>query len=247
MHTIIISLITTNNVGYGTEKESSDQEIEAVQSNIRILEDTLSDLAVSFMAELRGKGIPADSIIDWCSNVPRSMNREGVIDALENKELEDNKTLSSLFQFLSAQVWNFIDYHLLEFIISRLGSEGLQQRMKDYVSRLQEFSRSTSMSSFIQSWSGRFQKPEDYDEVTTIFNNDSQLCTIEFVDAWRCQLQEKLPLLPPLSKFCAMLYYNQILPQNLADTLKELIFEYELPPTSEFLHDVKEYLPPGKI
>ncbi len=182
-----------------------DSEIEAVQSNIRTLENTLSDLAVSLMAELREKGIPAESVIDWCSNAPRSMNREGVIDALGKKELKENKTLSSLFRFLGTQVWNFIDYHLLEFIISRLGSESLQQRMKDYVSRLQGFRRSTSMSSFIQSWSGRFQKPEDYDEVTATFNTD---CTIELVDQFRRQLQEKLLLLPPLSKFCAMLYYK---------------------------------------
>ncbi len=160
------------------------------------------------MAELRQKGIQAESVIDWCSNVPRSMNREGVIDALSNKELKEKKTLSSLFRFLGTQVWNFIDYHLLEFIISRLGSESLQQRMKDYVSRLQGFCRSTSMSSFIQSWLGRFQKPEDYDEVTATFDTDARSCTIEFVDQFRRQLQEKLLLLPPLSKFCAMLYYK---------------------------------------
>ncbi len=245
--------------------DSDSPEIEAVQSNIRTLEDTLSDLAVSFMAELRQKGIQAESVIDWCSNVPRSMNREGVIDALENKELEDNKTLSSLFRFLGTQVWNFIDYHLLEFIISRLGSESLQQRMKDYVSRLQEFRRSTSMSSFIQSWSGRFQKPEGYDEVTATFSNDAQSCTIEFVDQLRRQLQEKLLLLPPLSKFCAMLYYKHkigcfvvtwILPQNLADTLKKNILA-ELPQISDFLQEYfissiliqndKVYPPQGKL
>ncbi len=234
----------TNNAGYGTEKESSDQEIdEAVQGNIRILEDTLSDLAVLFMAELRQQGIPAEGVIDWCSNVPRSMNREGVINALGNKELEENKTLSSLFKFLGTQVWNFIDYHLLEFLISQKGSEGLQQRMKDYVSRIQEFCRSTSMFSFIQSWSGRFQKPKYYGET---FEIDAQSCTIEFVDAWRCQLQKELLLLPPLSKFCAMLYYNQILPQNLADTLKEITIGV-IPPISAFLYTVKEYPPPGKF
>ncbi len=78
--------------------------------------------------------------------------------------------------------------------------------MKDYVSRIQEFRRSTSMFSFIQSWSGRFQKPEDYVEVAATFDNDAQSCTIEFMDQFRRQLHEKLLLLPPLSKFCAMLY-----------------------------------------
>ncbi len=124
------------------------------------------------MAELRQNGIPVETVIDLCSNVTRSMNSEGVIDALEDKELEKNKTLSKLFRFLGTYVWNFIDYL---FIISQLGSEGLQQRMKEYDLRLKEFCRSTSMFTFMQSWPGRLQKPENYDEVITTFDRVVQL------------------------------------------------------------------------
>ena len=126
------------------------------------------------MAELRQNGIPVETVIDRCSNVPRYMNTKGVIDALEDKELE-NKTLSTLFRFLGTHVWNFIDYHLLQFIIFRLGSGGLQQCMKEYDLRLQEFRHSTSMFTFMQSWPGRLQKPENYDEVITTFDRVVQL------------------------------------------------------------------------
>ena len=48
--------------------------------------------------------------------------------------------------------WDFLNYGLLEHVISNFGSEDLKQQMQDYVDELSTFKQTTRLCDFIESW-----------------------------------------------------------------------------------------------
>lgn len=186
----------------------------------------------SLLDELRKKSIKATDIGDHIAILPLSLMQESyTTTSLVADELEDKRTLTGLLHFLNGCVWNFIDYHLLEYVIAEFGSEHLKQRMKQYVMDLERFESHTTVYEFIEHWPGRQLKPPNFDELTVKINKDPYSCTLKELNDFRQSLC--VEFWPRLSEYAQFIMYHYkhsegcfivtwILPSDLALELEKL-------------------------
>lgn len=119
--------------------------------------------------------------------------------------LETKDTLIGLFNFLNALVWNFIDYHLLEYVLETYGSKELKSLMAKYVCDLKVFKRYTTVSQLMECWPGQVEVPEGFNEASAKINSDPNYFTIAEVDKLRVVIFTEF--LPRLSKFTKFFIY----------------------------------------
>ena len=87
----------------------------------------------------------------------------GLKHHIEYEHIDDND-VTIFFETLD-DIWDFLDYDLLRFIIRRCGDEDLKAKMADYEGRMQTFIENTTVFDFINTWKPRFaddQIPEHF-------------------------------------------------------------------------------------
>ena len=146
-------------------------------------------------------------------------------------KIENEKTLRSLFH----SVWNFLDYHLLEYIIIEFGSDSLNKDMKQYVSDFENFQRNTTLYHFAQCWPGRQKRPPDSVEVVAKLDLDPMNSTLKVLDVLRKDIQSEF--FQPRLKYIKILLYQQstvgsfivtwIIPSQLANELISAVLQLE--------------------
>ena len=114
-------------------------------------------------------------------------------------DLQTKDTLTGLFSFLNACVWNFMDYHLMEHVLETYGSEELKSLMAEYVCDLKAFMSCMTVSQLMECWPGQVKVPEGFDEASAKIDIDPDRVTIAEMNLFR----EKLcgEFLPRLSKY----------------------------------------------
>ena len=164
-------------------------------------------MGILLLKELKQSGVEATDIVDHISVLPLPLIPECHMRTKESiDEIEKLKTLTSLFQFLNGEVWNFIDYHLLEYVISEFGSQRLKQCMQQYAIDLKEYKNHATVHEFIQFWPTR-QKPPNYDDITVKLDKDPKLYTMRELDEFRQSLSvEFWPRLSDYAKFVTYHY-----------------------------------------
>ena len=177
-----------------------------IDYQIVYLEDRFCTLSSSLYEELVEQNIKPKDVIKYMVSLPYNLKRE-LADSIKNNlsELRKTEEVDELHVFLDSQLWNFIDYYLLEHIINKLGSITLRSQMAEYVTELTEFMRKTTISNLIQFWPGRKDSPLQYTKVSVTVDLNPNECTLEQLNTMRKKLCEYF--LPPLSEF-AMLYYK---------------------------------------
>ena len=60
---------------------------------------------------------------------------EDFFSSVEQAQLKESKTTSDIFEILQ-NYWDFVNYHLLKFILEHSGNENLQRKMEAYVNAL---------------------------------------------------------------------------------------------------------------
>ncbi len=138
-----------------------------------------------------------------CS-LPLCLKREFGKPIERNAQIIINKKcMEELFTYLDMNLWNFIDYTLLEYIIMRYGSPAIQQEMKDYVSELFDFQKKTTIAELIENWPGRKHIPPTYCNASAKIDLNPKECTLYHLNKIRIELAEKF--LPTLSDFAMIL------------------------------------------
>ena len=80
--------------------------------------------------------------------------------------------------------WDFLNYGLLEHIISKFGSQGLKRQMQDYVMELSDFKRRTRLCDFIDSWPVLRESPPktELQVFVVSMKHDWDKCTLDDLD-----------------------------------------------------------------
>ena len=172
------------------------------------LSDRFQEIGLSLLEELQQKKVEVIAITNHISVLPAPLLQECHRSTEESfDKLEKCNTLAGLIRFLNAHVWNFIDYHLLEFIVSKFGSQHLKQRMKQYVIDLKEYNNNATVHEFMQFWPAR-PKPQNWGEITVKLDKDPKLYTMRELDKFRQSLSvEFWPRLSDYAKF-VMCHYS---------------------------------------
>ena len=103
------------------------------------------------------------------------------------RKVEPNDTLESLFATLK-EIWNILNYHLLEYLITICGTQKLKQRMIQYIYNLDEFKKITLVSNFMECW-GDYTDIPDYEEMKVRLKNIQM--TLADLDNFREEVKYK--------------------------------------------------------
>ena len=130
-----------------------------------------------------------------------------IVDTVSDK-LETKGTLSRLYNFLNSSVWNFIDYHLLEYIIKKFGNEDLKRRMAQYICDLLTFEKHTTITQLIEVWDKQDLVPKDCEDATATVKIDKDPTRVTISDLNTLRKKICGEFWPRLSEYASYVLHN---------------------------------------
>ena len=159
----------------------------SVEERIPLLEDKVQNLCGQIRSELEVKGITADDVLDKMTFLPIKLRKEyqdRVTKKIEEKSA-CSKSIRQLFRFLINPLTTFLDYKLLEYLISKFGSSQLKQDMADYVVNVNKFMRETTVADLMDHWDGIEDRNLNFRELQVRFGEDPTKCNLELLNKHR--------------------------------------------------------------
>ena len=139
--------------------------------------------------------IPLQRLKRCITLLPASTKDQHIAFIRENlSEIKESKCMEDIFLLLNLY-WDFLNYTLLEHIVSEFGNNDTKAAMAKYVCELVAFRRATKLSEFISHWPCTGKVPPDMSRLVIKMDRDWSNCTLEDVEQFRRTLTQKL-LLP---------------------------------------------------
>lgn len=156
-----------------------------VTTQIQEFEQRFEKLEFASLEELEEKQLDLKRFRHSLILLPAKIKKEHTTFLKENlPTISKAENIDEIFMQLNLY-WNFIDYSLLEHIISRFCSDGLKKEMAQYISDLEAFRKATTISQMIRSWPGRIDPPPHFSRVTCKLNRDASTYTLQELDQLR--------------------------------------------------------------
>ena len=229
----------------------------SVEDQVHYLDSTFRNLVNEAYQEVNGKMEPSDflSRVTCLPVSDRTQHRSFIKKNLTN--IPHSATFVNIWTILNLY-WDFLNYGLLEHVITNFGSEDLKQQMQDYVSELSTFKQTTRLCDFIESWPCRDDgPPEDrLKKVVVKMKHEWSQCTLRDVESFKKALVHKffLPefdmLLQKAERGCVCVTWltspsiATLLQQNLTNIETELFKKHGIDAVTIDGQDV--YLTPVK-
>ena len=207
--------------------------------------------------EVNGKVDPSDflSRVTCLPVSDRTQHRSFIKENLTN--IPPPVTFVNIWSILNLY-WDFLNYGLLQHVISNFGSEDLKQRMQEYVHELSTFKETTRLCDFIESWPCRDDGPPENQlkKVVIKMKHKWSHCTLQDVESFKKSLVHKffLPeidiLLQKAERGCVCVTWltshsiATLLQQNLANIEPEFFKKHGIDAVTIDGQDV--YLTPVK-
>ena len=198
-----------------------------------MLEEQFDDLHDRLVTELSEGGTSVEQILRALTKLPFSFRKQ-YEDAIQNMlpDLETRDIISNLFHRLNP-LFTFIDYKLLEHLVSKFGSSELKEDMASYVEKVQLFKKVTTISELIDYWPGLVVQDVDYSRLRAKFDADPRTYTLEKLDYFRrkffnhLRLSEFvsvsiLMLLEPANSFVAVWYVPTLVVTELVEAFSQI-------------------------
>ena len=163
---------------------------------IRIMEIKLGQLVDNVQDGLIEQNISLQRLKRCVTLLPASIKHQHVAFIRENmRTITHSESMEEIFGVLNLY-WDFLNYTLLEHIVTEFGTNDTKAAMAKYISELVAFRKTTKLSAFIAHWPCSGNVPPDMSKlVTKIKKKDWSNCTLEDVEQFKRTLTQKL-LLP---------------------------------------------------
>ena len=140
-------------------------------------------------SELEKWKFTVDELLDELTLLPIGLRRE-YQDAIKKEIVSYGdvcRTVRQLFHLIINQLTTFLDYKLLEHLISKFGGSQLQRDMADYVDEVSDFKKETTVAELMDHWNGIEDqtKSVNYEELELRFGEDPTMCTLQRLDKHR--------------------------------------------------------------
>ena len=157
---------------------------QLIKQQVKQLQDRFIHLAYCTYKALVDQGINVHDVHAWLTSLDVFQQREHqefIKDHLTNIDKETH--LSNLWARLGIY-WNFLNFDLLEHLVSGFGSEDLKQKMESYKHDLQAFRKATRICDFIDCWPERVEPPPEHElrEFVAKVGYEWVNCTLEDLD-----------------------------------------------------------------
>lgn len=180
----------------------SSPKMEAVAERIATLEKQFRDLHQSLLFELtEGEGISVTKFFHALEMLPIAFRREyqdtthEMTQYIESHGLE--KVTTEIFLHYSP-LFTFIDYGLLEYLISEFGKAKLKERMASHVAEVEQFKKETTVADVMNIWPRNIDIHLNYAKLRAKFEGDPRTYTLEKLDKFR-------------KKFCSQLWLSNFI------------------------------------
>ena len=156
-----------------------------VPNLIKTLVEEFDCLHERLVNEVSSGGTPVREVLRALTRLPFTFKTE-----YESKiqsmlpELEERRVIDNLFYRLNP-LFTFIDYELLQHLVSKFGSQALKQEMMSYTEKVQLFKKRTTISELINCWPGLKVPPIDHELLRAKFADDPKSYTLEKLDFFR--------------------------------------------------------------
>ena len=150
-----------------------------MSERIETLEEQFGAIHDRLLTELTNSGVSIDRLFQALTLLPLTLRKQyesmiqGMLPELENREVVCN-----FFHRLNP-LFTFIDYKLLQHLVSKFGSTELKTEMTSYVEKVQLFKRVTTVSELIDYWPGLEVPEVNYNKLRMKFNDDPKTYTLE--------------------------------------------------------------------
>ena len=165
------------------------QSKQLVEQQVKQLESRFLHLVYCTYVELLDKGVNVDHFYGWLVtlDVSRQCEHQEFIETFDK-----GTDLSDLWKRLGSY-WNFLNFDLLEHVVSGFGSEDLKKKVKSYESDLQSFRKATRLCDFIACWPVRGQTPPESElrEFVAKVDYPWDHCTLEDLDMFEGVITRK--------------------------------------------------------
>ena len=141
------------------------------------------------------QNIPLQRLKRCITRLPASIKYQHITFIRENlTDIKESESMEDIFLLLNLY-WDFLNYTLLEHIVTNFGNNDTKAAMANYISGLVTFRKATNLSDFISHWPCTGKVPPDMSRLVIKMDKDWSNCTLEDVEQFRRTLTQKL-LLP---------------------------------------------------
>jgi hypothetical protein len=197
-----------------------------VPKRIKTLVEEFDCLHERLVDELSEGGTSVDKVLRALTRLPFTFRME-YESKIQNMlpELEKREIIENLFYHLNP-LFTFIDYELLQHLISKFGSQTLKKEMMSYTEKVQLFKKVTTIGELLNCWPGLEGPPIDHKILRAKFADDPKSYTLEKLDHFRNRFYNKLRcsefvavsilmLVEPASSFVAVWFIPTVAVQEL--------------------------------
>ena len=198
---------------------------ELIKQHVAQLEERFGDLACRAYDHVN---IDGDSFRNRLINL--DVSRKDEHQTFINDHLMTVKPGTPLFDLWGklSMYWNFLNFNLLEYVVSKYGTKELKHKMDEYVNDLQSFRKATRLCDFIECWPVTGKAPEtELRKFVTKMKHDWDECTLEDLDMLQGTITSKFFLpkfafqLEEIKKGCISITW--LIPAPYVKTLQEAI------------------------
>ena len=166
--------------------------IQTVEDQVQYFESKFGNLVNKACGEVKGN-IEPHIFLSLVTCLPvslRPQHRSFIEEKLTN--ITPPETFAKIWSILNLY-WDFLNYGLLEHVISKCGSEGLKQQMQEYIHQLSAFKLTTRLCDFVESWPCRDDRPPEdrLKKVVIKMEYEWSQCTLRDVESFKKALVHK--------------------------------------------------------
>ena len=170
-----------------------------IKGGIENLEETYRDLHKRLQSEMVAGNVKVEDVLHSITLLPMKLKLE--YDTSIQAKLPEVETITSippLFLQLNP-LFTFVDYTLLQYLVSGFGSAELKADMSHYVDDMQVFMRETTIGDMLPHWQGKRPTSGDFRELWIKVNRDHKTYTLEKLNDLRNKHSAKIKLSAVLS------------------------------------------------
>ena len=203
-----------------------------MSERIETLEEQFGDLHNQLVKELTDRRISVDNLLQALTLLPFAFRKqyESAIQSML-PELENRDDISNLFHRLNP-LFTFIDYKLLQYLVSKFGSAELKKKMTLYVEKVHLFKKGTTVSELIDYWPSLDLPHLNYCQLRAKFDGDPRTYTLEKLDYFRGRFYNHvklsdfvsvsiLMLVEPTNSFVAVWYVPSAIVHELMEAVRQ--------------------------
>ena len=204
-----------------------------VSEKIETLDTQFRRLHGRLLKELTDRGVSVDNLLQALTLLPFSLSNQ-YEDTIQRmlSDLEKKEAVRTLFLRLNP-LFTFIDYKLLQHLISEFGSPELRNDMTSYAQKVQLFKKITTVSDLIDHWPGLKVPQIDHKRLRAKFEDDPKSYTLEKLDYFRNHFYSELRLsqfvsvsilmlLKSANSFIAVWFLPTVVVQELAEAISQM-------------------------